>query len=135
MGTQLRHGLNGMQGCLPRFTTKGQEIGVLIGSDGRTPCANQQADEPSGDRITAKLLHDLVEQQEHKCALSGRHLTPQSATLDHINPLCDGGIDAMSNVQIVDHAVNQAKGSMTNEQFIAMCREVAWWCRGTMGPS
>jgi 5-methylcytosine-specific restriction endonuclease McrA len=78
----------------------------------------------SGSKITARGLLRLLEQQQHRCALTGRPLTPELATLDHIMPLSKGGLNTMENAQIVHKDANQAKGTMTLHEFVGMCREV-----------
>lgn len=79
------------------------------------------------NRITARGLRDLLEKQKYRCALTGRLLTPETASVDHREPLSAGGDNTINNVQIVHGDVNQAKGSMSQEQFVQMCREVAAW--------
>jgi len=80
--------------------------------------------------VTAKRLMQLIETQGYRCALSGRPLTPETASIDHIVPVARGGTHDMSNVWIVDHRVNLAKGVMTTEEFVAMCREVVEYQNG-----
>jgi len=74
--------------------------------------------------ITATQVLELVERQDYRCAISGRKLTPETASLDHIVPFSRGGEHNISNVWVVDHQVNIAKGTMTLEEFMAMCRDV-----------
>ena len=49
---------------------------------------------------------------------------PAEANIDHIIPLVKGGKHVVSNIQILHKEVNLAKGSLTQEEFIALCREV-----------
>lgn len=79
----------------------------------------------NGEKITAKNLRKMLEQQDYKCALTGRDLTPRVAALDHIIPLSDGGSHTMENVWIVHSEANVAKSTMGLQAFIALCREVA----------
>jgi 5-methylcytosine-specific restriction endonuclease McrA len=74
--------------------------------------------------VTAKQLLAIVEDQGYKCALSGVELTPETASLDHIVPMSKGGTHTIENVWIVDRRVNGAKGTMTTEEFISLCRAV-----------
>lgn len=74
--------------------------------------------------VTAKMILAMLEKQGFRCAISGRQLTPESASLDHIVPLARGGEHDLSNVWIVDHVVNTAKGTLTVEEFVAMCRDI-----------
>lgn len=66
----------------------------------------------------------LVKQQQYRCALTGRELTPETAALDHIVPVSRGGEHCIENAQVLHKEVNRAKGTLTNEEFIALCREV-----------
>lgn len=75
-------------------------------------------------KITAKQVLHLVEAQHYRCAISGRKLTPQTASLDHIVPLCHGGEHAVDNVWVVDHQVNTAKGTLRTDEFVDLCRDV-----------
>ncbi len=72
---------------------------------------------------------ELLEAQDFRCAMSGRALTPQTAALDHIVPIRCGGEHVIENTQILDKAVNRAKGSLTSAEFIGLCREVVDWAR------
>lgn len=89
---------------------------------------------PPGERRIAKQnkasageLYGLLESQEFRCALSGVALTLQETQLDHIHPVKDGGSHNLDNLQWLDAEVNRAKGTMSNEAFISMCRRVAAW--------
>ena len=94
--------------------------------------------------VTAKMILQLIESQEYLCALSGRRLTPETASIDHIVPMSRGGDHDISNLWVVDHHVNSAKGTMTVEEFVSLCRdvtahfvsrEVTTESIGTSGPS
>jgi len=77
--------------------------------------------------VSGKGLMRMLQEQEYRCALSGEKLTPKAASLDHITPLSKGGQHVMSNVQIVSKAMNKMKGTMTQQEFIAVCKKVAQW--------
>lgn len=74
--------------------------------------------------VTTNRILDLIKRSEYRCALTGRRLEPKDASLDHIVPVSKGGAHVMSNLQIVHKQINQAKGTMTGSEFVAMCREV-----------
>ena len=80
---------------------------------------------PTPATVTAKMIMQMIENQQFRCALSGRALTPESASLDHIVPLARNGTHDLSNLCVVDQQVNAAKGTMTVDEFVALCREVA----------
>jgi 5-methylcytosine-specific restriction endonuclease McrA len=66
----------------------------------------------------------LLEWQGYRCALTGRPLTPDTASLDHVVPVRNGGEHRIENVQVLHKDVNRAKSTMTNEEFVQLCREV-----------
>ena len=67
----------------------------------------------------------LLIEQDYKCALTGRLLTPEVASADHIVPVSVGGWHDVRNIQIIHADVNAAKGTMLLEDFVSLCREVA----------
>lgn len=80
-------------------------------------------EKPSGVINTNNVLR-LLEWQTYRCALTGRPLTPDTASLDHILPVRGGGAHTIDNVQVLHKEVNRAKATMTAEGFIRMCHEV-----------
>lgn len=81
---------------------------------------------PHGQVSTENVLQ-LLEHQQYRCALTGRRLTPQTAALDHIVPIRRDGQHVIENTQVLHKDVNRAKGSLTSEEFIGLCREVVRW--------
>lgn len=79
------------------------------------------------EKATADELKRMVEKQEYRCALSGVKLTPDTAQLDHIVPLSEGGTNLIDNLQWLDARVNKAKGTMSQSEFVQMCKLVAQW--------
>ena len=78
-----------------------------------------------GVQIEASDLRKLLEVQGYKCALSGVRLEPKNAELDHKVPLSRGGTNDLGNLQWLAKNVNRAKGTMDNEEFIAMCKQIS----------
>jgi 5-methylcytosine-specific restriction endonuclease McrA len=76
------------------------------------------------DRVTAKRILELIESQSFRCAITGVLLTPEVASIDHKNPLSQGGMHCISNAQVVHSVVNQMKGSMQQDEFVEWCRLV-----------
>jgi 5-methylcytosine-specific restriction endonuclease McrA len=76
--------------------------------------------------VTAWQLMCLWKKQRGLCALSGRKLG-RDAHLDHIVPLSRGGSSGIENLRWLDPIINQARQNMTDEQFLAMCNQVAEW--------
>jgi len=61
------------------------------------------------------------------CSLTGRPLNwnnPEDYQYDHIVPIARGGDNTLSNLQILCTEANQAKGHLTDEEFIDLCKEV-----------
>ena len=81
---------------------------------------------PQGPVSIENVLR-LLDHQQHRCGLTGRRLTPETAALDHVVPIRFGGEHTIENAQVLHKDVNRAKGSLTSEEFIGMCREVARW--------
>jgi hypothetical protein len=83
---------------------------------------------PSGkgcQSATPSQLMETLKRQKFRCALSGVKLSPETAQLDHIEPLSDGGSNDASNLQWLDARVNKAKNTMSQAEFVRMCVEVA----------
>lgn len=78
---------------------------------------------PEGN-LNARNILRLLDHQNRRCALTGQKLTPGTAALDHIVPVCHDGEHCIENAQVLHKDVNRAKGTLTNEQFIQLCREV-----------
>jgi hypothetical protein len=82
-------------------------------------------------RVTETISHHdilwLLERQSYRCALSGRELLPSTTSLDHMVSISRGGRHIVGNAQALQREVNRAKGTLTNEEFIQLCREVVAW--------
>jgi hypothetical protein len=77
-----------------------------------------------GGAVTSTNVLRLLEWQQHRCALTGRPLTPETASLDHIVPVSCGGEHVLENTQVLHKDVNRAKTTMSNDEFIELCTEV-----------
>lgn len=75
--------------------------------------------------VTGRELRSLLEKQGYLCALTGRQLTPDIATCDHIIPISKGGSNTIDNIQIVHKDANDAKRVMMQDEFIRLCKDVA----------
>lgn len=78
-------------------------------------------------KATAKDLMAMLQLQQFRCALTGDQLKPESARVDHIVPVSEGGSNDKQNLQWLTHQVNRAKGTMSQDEFITMCIKVAKW--------
>lgn len=81
----------------------------------------------SDERKTAgrKEVRELIANQDYKCALTGVALDPDTAELDHVVPVTEGGDHSIGNLQVLHKTVNRMKGSMSNDEFIRWCKLVA----------
>ncbi len=115
-----------------------QDQGEPRGQDRLAPVGSREGREPEAVRVEAAApaigspvsttnVMELLEAQNFRCAMTGRALTPRTAALDHIVPIRCGGEHVIENTQILDKAVNRAKGSLTSAEFIGLCREVVTW--------
>ena len=77
--------------------------------------------------VNVSELLALLDRQGFRCALTGRQLTPENSVLDHVDPVAAGGSHAIENCQFVVGEINNAKGTMGQAEFVAMCYEVAAW--------
>jgi len=87
---------------------------------------------PHGNVSVGNVLQ-LLEYQSYRCALTGRKLTPETAALDHIVPIRCGGEHVIENAQVLHKDANRAKGSLTADEFVQLCREVVQWDRSKKG--
>lgn len=74
--------------------------------------------------VTTAQIIALLESQAYRCALTGTKLTPHTAMLDHMLPISRGGENSMENIQVLRSDINRTKGTLTNEEFVDICREV-----------
>lgn len=77
-----------------------------------------------GERITPTQLLELLETQNYKCALTGCDLSPEDVSVDHCVPTSRGGQHCIENMQLVTKAMNKLKGTLTNAELLALCKQV-----------
>jgi len=94
-------------------------------------CGQKERQYDSGSEsqrnVSSKELLQLIEMQDYRCALTGRELTPETAHVDHVVPLSRGGSHGIENLQVLHADVNTAKSTLTQDEFLAMCRDVVAW--------
>lgn len=74
--------------------------------------------------LTADDLRALWEAQGGRCALTGRPLEGNQPTLDHRVPATRGGSHGLENLRWTTRRANEAKGNLTDGEFLALCRDV-----------
>jgi hypothetical protein len=72
---------------------------------------------------TVPEIRALWDKQNRECNLTGEVLN-EKAECDHKMPVSRGGPSTIENLQWVTPEVHRAKGNMTNEEFVEMCRKV-----------
>lgn len=115
-----------------RLAQMGEEPGQRrepLHPQGQTPVVEKPA--LQGPVSVGNVLR-LLEQQDYRCALTGRKLTPQTTAIDHMIPIRSGGEHTIENAQVLHKDVNRAKGSLTTEDFVAMCCEIVNWSSSTI---
>ena len=75
--------------------------------------------------ITSSDIFKIAHRQRLICALTGRKLTNENISPDHIKPLIDGGNSSPDNLQLVIREANIAKNRLSNDEFVKLCRDVA----------
>ena len=89
-----------------------------------TPSTPFRRSATPGTVVTAHEVHALLVQQDFRCALTGAALKPTDAAMDHILAVSRNGPHTIDNAQILRKDVNRAKGTLTNEEFLKLCRAV-----------
>lgn len=75
--------------------------------------------------LTKEQVHKMIKETTH-CQVSGRKVMlevghPDGASIDRIDSTRGYTID---NVQITSQLINKARGEMTVDEFVKMCRDV-----------
>lgn len=106
---------------------------IIIGEDGELPELDQRRTftpeqlqilgvepppKPTKRVVLSKTTRDIVyENGGGVCAICGRPIDRDSFTIDHIVPLCRGGKNELSNLQIACSDCNRLKGGRMNSEF------------------
>ena len=56
--------------------------------------------------------------------MTGRPLGTKDADIDHVIPTAEGGGDDIGNLQWLCKEANRAKGVLSVNQFLSLCRDV-----------
>jgi len=78
----------------------------------------------SRSQRTANLRKFLLSQGSKTCYLTGRPLTKENMSFDHVIPRSKGGTLSRKNTKLCDKQANNAKGGMSVEEFLQLCKEV-----------
>lgn len=75
-------------------------------------------------RVTRAWLLSTYAAQNGQCALTGRPITLADFEIDHILAESRGGSTDPSNLRLVCRAANAAKGDLTDDELVALCKEI-----------
>lgn len=76
----------------------------------------------TGTTKNAKMLEELWDEQGGCCFYTGEALVEgATASVDHQLPVSRGGTHERENLKWVTKKVNVAKGTLTHEEFVALC--------------
>ena len=67
-------------------------------------------------RTPKKNLRGLAARDNSTCQISGKKLSPDRWSADHVLPKDRGGGDEWENLALVDREINNKKGNKTNEE-------------------
>lgn len=81
-------------------------------------------DEERPKRIKDAKLLSLLKRQKFRCPYTGRKLTPQTTDVVFHVPLSRGGPNDPENIRLVHRDAAEAKGGMTFEELVSLCRDV-----------
>ncbi len=72
----------------------------------------------------AQHFYALLDKQKYSCPLTGRELTPENTTAEHIIPLKRGGVHTLANIFLIDDKVAKLKRFMTSEEVVRLAAEI-----------
>lgn len=83
----------------------------------------------TGHRVTAQELWSIAKKQRLICPLSGRKLTIESISIDHIIPISKGGTNHPSNIRFVDYHANLALAHFGDAALIQLAKDIINTCK------
>lgn len=101
----------------------------VLGTNSRPQCEEhlfkRLAFRATGKVSDAKMLKNMVKEQDYKCAYTGQKLViGKNASLDHIIPRSAGGANCRTNLCWCLWEVNMMKHRFSYKEFLAFCRSV-----------
>ncbi len=75
--------------------------------------------------VTTTQIKKIIESQNYRCALTNRPLTPETASLDHKQPISRGGTHEVANLWVVDtlSTLPREASPSRNSCRLPRCRE------------
>lgn len=100
-------------------------ISGYINSNYKLVCFRNKMQFEDSDLIKPIDLWRLAKKQKCTCSLSGRKLTPENVSADHIIPVSRGGKNHPTNLRLVISDINKMRNNHKTEYFIELCKSVA----------
>lgn len=75
-------------------------------------------------KFKAKDFYDILDNQEEKCFLSGRQLTPDITLAEHILPIRFGGKNTKDNICLVVEMLGRLKRYYKEEEIIQIAVDI-----------
>ena len=75
-------------------------------------------------KFSAKDFYALLDQQQYRCCLSGRELTPENTDAEHILPLEHGGQHLPDNICLLVREAARLKRHLTEDAVIQLCFDI-----------
>ncbi|TGK10698.1 hypothetical protein [Leptospira stimsonii] len=75
-------------------------------------------------KFNAKDFYEILDNQEERCFLSGRILTPDNTLAEHINPIRFGGISSKENICLVIEPLARLKRYYKEEGIVQIAADI-----------
>lgn len=75
-------------------------------------------------KFRAMDFYELLEEQEYRCPLTGRELTPGNTTAEHIVPLRQRGEHCRANIYLVVKTVAKIKRYVAEEELVQLAADI-----------
>lgn len=82
--------------------------------------------------ILPHQLFGILKKQKRLCALTGRRLTAENFSVDHIIPIKNGGKGYLDNIRFVVNDANRARGTLTDAELLSLCKDIMTHSTGTI---
>jgi 5-methylcytosine-specific restriction endonuclease McrA len=78
----------------------------------------------TGVKVKPFDLWKIAKRQKLICPITGRKLTNENISIDHIVSRKRGGTNEINNFQLVDFHANLAKFTLTMDELLSLCRDI-----------
>lgn len=88
----------------------------------------------NGAHISAIDLWKMCLRQKCRCPLTGRKLTIQNMSVDHIKPLSKGGDTSVNNLRLTVKDANLAKACLSDSELLLLALDIVKTLSGSYSP-